>query len=85
MLRQLGQTRQVLCVTPLPQVAAQGVAHFAVSKATIGGDDRTVHRTVSRIAALDPKGRVDEVAWMLGGIDITVTTRQHARELLAFA
>lgn len=79
LLRQLGQTRQVLCVTHLPQVAAQGDAHFAVSKETAGT------QTVSRIAALQPSARIDEIARMLGGIDITPTTRKHARELLALA
>ncbi len=88
LLRQLGRTRQVLCVTHLPQVAAQGEAHFAVSKATIAFDkdskDKNV-RTVSRIAVLNPSARIDEVARMLGGIDITATTRKHARELLAMS
>jgi DNA repair protein RecN (Recombination protein N) len=85
LLRQLGRMRQVLCVTHLPQVAAQGETHFAVSKATITTDDAEVSapRTVSRISVLNPNGRVDEVARMLGGIDITATTRKHARELLA--
>lgn len=85
LLRQLGRDRQVLCVTHLPQVAAQGEAHFAVSKATIAaGKDESV-RTVSRIASLNASARIDEVARMLGGIDITATTRKHARELLALS
>jgi DNA repair protein RecN (Recombination protein N) len=78
LLKRLGHDRQVLCVTHLPQVASQANQHFQVSKA--GGDDG---RTVSRILPLDSKSRVEEVARMLGGLEITATTRKHARELLA--
>lgn len=76
-LRRLGQDRQVLCVTHLPQVASQANQHFEVSKDNQGG------RTLSRINALDTEDRVEEIARMLGGIEITATTRKHARELLA--
>ncbi|WP_151448404.1 DNA repair protein RecN [Lacisediminimonas profundi] len=78
LLKRLGHDRQVLCVTHLPQVASQANQHFQVSKAA--GDGK---RTVSRITPLDSKGRVEEVARMLGGVEITATTRKHARELLA--
>src|SRR5690606_41826541 len=64
-LRALGGERQVLCVTHLPQVAAQGHGHFRVSKA-VEGDS-----THSAVAALDEKGRVEELARMLGGVEIT--------------
>ena len=77
LLKRLGQDRQVLCVTHLPQVASQANQHFQVSKRAQG------ERTVSQIDALDAKARVEEVARMLGGIEITATTRKHARELLA--
>ena len=77
LLKRLGQDRQVLCVTHLPQVASQANHHFEVSKAS----DES--KTVSRIAKLDNKQRVEEIARMLGGIEITPTTRKHARELLA--
>jgi len=77
LLKRLGQDRQVLCVTHLPQVASQGNQHFQVSKQLVG------ERTASRIEALDAKSRIEEVARMLGGIEITATTRKHARELLA--
>jgi DNA repair protein RecN (Recombination protein N) len=77
LLKRLGQDRQVLCVTHLPQVASQGNQHFEVSKSQEMG------KTVSQIAALDSKQRVEEIARMLGGIEITATTRKHARELLA--
>jgi DNA repair protein RecN (Recombination protein N) len=78
LLKRLGQRRQVLCVTHLPQVASQANQHFQVAKATVDSG-----KTVSRIDVLDTKARVEEVARMLGGIEITETTRKHARELLA--
>jgi DNA repair protein RecN (Recombination protein N) len=76
LLKRLGHDHQVLCVTHLPQVASQANQHFQVSKSSVGG------KTVSRIDALDNKGRVEEVARMLGGLEITATTRKHAQELL---
>jgi DNA repair protein RecN (Recombination protein N) len=78
LLKQLGQQRQVLCVTHLPQVAARGDAHCVVSKAAAADG-----RPISQIAPLDRKSRVDEIARMLGGIEITETTRKHAREMLS--
>ncbi|ABR88827.1 RecN DNA repair protein [Janthinobacterium sp. Marseille] len=77
LLRRLGQDRQVLCVTHLPQVASQANQHFQVSKQSSNG------KTVSSIDALDSNARVEEIARMLGGLEITATTRSHARELLA--
>jgi DNA repair protein RecN (Recombination protein N) len=78
LLKRLGQERQVLCVTHLPQVASQGNSHFQVAKSTLENG-----KTASRIEVLDAKARVEEVARMLGGLEITATTRKHARELLA--
>ncbi|HEX8611061.1 MAG TPA: DNA repair protein RecN [Telluria sp.] len=78
LLKRLGQERQVLCVTHLPQVASQANQHFQVAKGTTGEG-----KTVSHIDVLDNKARVEEVARMLGGVEITATTRKHARELLA--
>jgi DNA repair protein RecN (Recombination protein N) len=78
LLRRLGQERQVLCVTHLPQVASQGGQHFQVAKRTL-----PTGKTASRIDVLDAGARVEEVARMLGGLEITATTRQHARELLS--
>ena len=76
LLHQLGQSHQILCVTHLPQVAAQGNHHLKVSK--IQSDDKTI----SQVQALGRPERVEEVARMLGGATITDTTRRHARELL---
>lgn len=78
LLKRLGQGRQVLCVTHLPQVASQANWHFQVAKGTTDAG-----KTVSTIDVLDNKARVEEVARMLGGLEITPTTRKHARELLA--
>jgi DNA repair protein RecN (Recombination protein N) len=78
LLKQLGQSRQVLCVTHLPQVAARGDQHYAVSKTT--DNDR---RPLSSMERLERRERVEELARMLGGQAITETTRKHARELLA--
>ncbi len=75
-LRALGAGRQVLCVTHLPQVAAQGHAHLRVAKQVEGEDTRT------RIDKLDGNGRRDELARMLGGLEITRETRAHARQML---
>ena len=76
LLHQLGQSHQILCVTHLPQVAAQGNHHLKVSKSQSGD------KTVSQVQPLGRAERVEEVARMLGGATITDTTRRHARELL---
>lgn len=78
LLHQLGRDRQVLCVTHLPQVAARGDQHFQVAKSS---DD--AGGTVSTVKQLDRAKRVEEVARMLGGLEITATTRKHAKEMLA--
>lgn len=75
-LRALGAQRQVLCVTHLPQVAAQGHAHLRVTK------DSEANATRTRIEMLDSAGRRDELARMLGGVEITRETRAHARQML---
>ena len=76
LLHQLGQSHQILCVTHLPQVAAQGNHHLKVSKSQAGD------KTVSQVQTLSRSERVEEIARMLGGATITDTTRRHARELL---
>jgi DNA repair protein RecN (Recombination protein N) len=75
-LRALGARCQVLCVTHLPQVAAQGHSHLAVAKAVEGRTTRT------QIAALDAKRRGEELARMLGGIEIDREARAHAKKML---
>lgn len=76
LLHQLGQSHQILCVTHLPQVAAQGNHHLKVSKSQTGD------KTVSQVQILGRAERVEEISRMLGGATITDTTRRHARELL---
>jgi len=76
-LKILGRERQVLCVTHLPQVAAQADQQWSVSKF---GTEGRVNTTVS---VLDQKARVEELARMLGGTAITATTRKHAAEMLS--
>jgi DNA repair protein RecN (Recombination protein N) len=77
LLKQLGDARQVLVITHLPQVAAQAQHHLQVSKTQHAGT------TLSHIRRLATEERVDEVARMLGGLHITEITRQHAKEMLA--
>ena len=75
-LRALGATRQALCVTHLPQVAAQGHAHYRVSKAEREG------MTQSAVQRLDATAREEELARMLGGVEVGKEARAAARRLL---
>ncbi len=75
-LRSLGERGQVLCVTHLPQVASQGHHHLRVSKLT---DGRTTRTSLTELSAPE---RIEELARMLGGIDVTAKAREHAREML---
>ena len=68
--------RQVLVITHLPQVASQGAQHLRVSKSLIN------NQTLSNIEMLDKMMRVEEIARMLGGMEITDTSRMHATEML---
>jgi DNA repair protein RecN (Recombination protein N) len=76
LLRELGKERQVLCVTHLPQVAARAGWQWRVVKQAANGQVR------SQVVVLDGEGRVEEIARMLGGMEITAITRQHAKEML---
>lgn len=76
LLKQLGSERQVLVITHLPQVASQAAQHLQVSKTQANG------ATLSQIQVLSKQQRVEEIARMLGGIQITETTRKHAKEML---
>ena len=75
-LRALGAKRQVLCVTHQPQVAAQGHAHYRVSKAEADG------MTQSAVRRLDAKERQEELARMLGGVEVSKEARAAAKRLL---
>jgi DNA repair protein RecN (Recombination protein N) len=76
-LQELGESRQVLCVTHLPQVASLADQHFRISKVTDGKATRTGIQTLSG------DERVEELARMLGGVEITAKTLEHAAEMLA--
>jgi len=76
LLNELGGERQVLCVTHLPQVAARANWQWQVVKSVEGGQVR------SRVVSLDHDARIEELARMLGGVEITAISRQHAREML---
>ena len=76
LLRRLGKSRQVLCVTHLPQVAALAHNHLYVKK--LAEKDSTV----TGILPLDEQQRVDEIARMLGGVKITAQSKAHAKEML---
>ncbi|GAD62352.1 DNA repair protein RecN [Aquipseudomonas alcaligenes] len=79
LLRRLGERGQVLTVTHLPQVAAQGHQHLFVHKAR--GQDSTQ----TAVASLTPEGRVEEIARMLGGVDLTEESLAHARKMVTKA
>ena len=79
MLRTLGESRQILCVTHLPQVAAQALNHLQVQKSTSNKLTRT------EITPLGDESRVQEIARMLGGIEITEQTLAHAEEMISLA
>jgi DNA repair protein RecN (Recombination protein N) len=75
-LHDLSLTRQVLCVTHLPQVASHGEAHYRVVKLTDGKVSRT------EVRPLTSKERVEELSRMLGGVEVTARTRAHAAEMI---
>jgi len=77
LLRQLGESTQVMCVTHLPQVAGCGHQHYFVSKETDG------EVTETQINRLDKKARLQELARLLGGSEVTRNTLANAKELLA--
>jgi DNA repair protein RecN (Recombination protein N) len=76
-LRALGARRQALCVTHLPQVAAHGHSHYRVSKSAQAGV------TVSAVQVLDGRQREEEIARMIGGVELTREARAAAKRLLA--
>jgi len=78
-LVQIAENHQVMCITHLPQIAACGSHHYKIQKTD---NDES---TVSTVVPLTENERVDEIARLLGGINITETTRESARELLALS
>lgn len=75
-LREISQGHQIICITHLPQIAAYGQHHYRIQKNT---DETTAHTTVVPLSEVE---KVDEIARLLGGINITETTKKSAEELL---
>ena len=78
-LKALGFSGQAICVTHLPQVASQGHHHLRVAKLT---DGKTTRTTISELTMDE---RAEELARMLGGMEVTGKAREHAREMLQMA
>lgn len=78
-IKQVSKNRQVICVTHLAQIAAFADSHLLIEKSEYQTDTRTT------VSVLNAEGRVDELARILGGSEITETTRNNARELIAQA
>jgi DNA repair protein RecN (Recombination protein N) len=75
-LRRLAKTNQVLCVTHQLQIARYADAHFLVNKDVVNG------RTLTNVVELDEQGRIEELARMIGGSEVTASARKHAKELI---
>jgi len=75
-LKEVSAKHQVICITHLPQIACFGEKHLYVSKKVVKG------RTITSVHELDREQKIEEVSRMLGGVDVTPTTREHAREML---
>jgi len=78
-IRAVAERHQVLCITHLPQIACYGDRHYLVTKHV--GEERTE----TQVRELGEEARIEEVSRMLSGLEITETTKQHAREMLARA
>jgi DNA repair protein RecN (Recombination protein N) len=76
-LKKISNSKQVFCITHLPQIASLKGAHYRIEKEVLKG------RTITKIRRLNESERVDEIARMSSGENITQTTRKHAREMLS--
>lgn len=75
-LKEIASDHQVLCITHLPQIASQGDQHFTVAKNVRGG------RTLASVDEVQGRDRVEEIARMLGGVELTSKAMAHAEEML---
>ncbi|WP_300672306.1 DNA repair protein RecN [Desulfoluna sp.] len=75
-IKEISHHHQVLCITHLPQIAKFGTHHYRIEKQVVKG------RTCTSITPLSDEGRVAEMARMLGGVEVTRATLDHAREML---
>jgi DNA repair protein RecN (Recombination protein N) len=78
-LQDISAHHQVICITHLPQIASFGSRHLRVTKQVSAG------RTSAMVEEIDEQQKIEEIGRMLGGVDVTETARDHARELLAAA
>ncbi|HWP46748.1 MAG TPA: DNA repair protein RecN [Candidatus Limnocylindrales bacterium] len=77
-LKFISSSRQVICITHLPQIASKADLHLQISKEVQGG------KTLTKVRRLSESERIEEIARMLGGETITETTLKHAREMLGY-
>jgi DNA repair protein RecN (Recombination protein N) len=75
-LKEVSTNHQVICITHLPQIACFGDNHLYVSKKVIKG------RTITSVEELDDEQKIEEISRMLGGVNVTNATREHAREMI---
>jgi DNA repair protein RecN (Recombination protein N) len=75
-LREVARHHQVLCITHLPQIACCGDRHYRVVKRVAG------ERTNTSVSLLSGEERLEEITRMLGGVELTEKTKEHAREML---
>ena len=78
-LKDVSANHQVVCITHLPQIACFGDSHYRVAKKVTGG------RTATTVEMLTDEQKIEEISRMLGGVDLTQTTREHAREMISSA
>jgi DNA repair protein RecN (Recombination protein N) len=78
-LKEVSANHQVICITHLPQIACYGDSHLRVVKKVAGG------RAITNVDKLNDEQKIEEISRMLGGVDLTETTRDHAREMLESA
>jgi DNA repair protein RecN (Recombination protein N) len=78
-LKEVSRHHQVLCITHLPQIACCGDRHYRVAKRIVG------ERTNTSVTLLSEEARLEEIARMLGGVELTEKTRDHAQEMLIAA
>ncbi len=75
-LKEVSANHQVICITHLPQIACFGDSHLYVSKKVMKG------RTITFVEELDEQQKIEEISRMLGGVNVTKATREHAREMI---
>ncbi|MDB9879622.1 DNA repair protein RecN, partial [Pseudomonadales bacterium] len=85
LLRNLGGKAQIVCVTHLPQVAAQGHQHYLVTKSTGSGKGKAQAKAKTEIETLPTQEKIEEIARMLGGVELTQQSLDHAKAMYTAA